>query len=105
MQGDGTSILMKLAEKVRNKYPQARVWLFGSHARGTATKESDLDICVVLPEVHPDDRLAVSDMAWEIGFDCDVHVSTIVVSEKDFEEGPVSSSPLVETIRTEGIAA
>ncbi len=103
MQSD--HILRGLAEKVRQKYPHARIWLFGSHARGTATEESDLDICVVLPEVHPVDRLAVSDMAWEVGFAYDLHVSTIVVSEKDFEEGPVSSSPLVETIRSEGIAA
>lgn len=105
MQNDHIAILRRLAEKVRQKYPRARIWLFGSHARGTATEESDLDICVVLPEVYPDDRFAVSDMAWQIGFAFDLHVSTIVISEKDFEEGPISSSPLVETIRSEGIAA
>lgn len=105
MQNEHITILPELAEKMRQEYPCSRIWGFGSHARGTATDESDLDICVVLPEVHPADRLAVSDMAWEVGFAHDLHISTIVLSEKDFEQGPVSASPLVGTIRSQGIAA
>lgn len=98
-------ILKTFAEKVRVVYPDARIWAFGSYARDTATGESDLDICVVIPGLRPDDRLAVSDMAWEIGFNHDLHLSTIVVSEDDFERGPVSASPLINAIRSEGIAA
>jgi DNA polymerase sigma len=105
MREEQKKILKEFAGKVREVYPHARIWAFGSYARDTAIRESDLDICVVIPRLQPDDRLAVSDMAWEIGFNHDLHLSTVVVSEDDFERGPVSSSPLLEAVRSEGIAA
>lgn len=105
MREEQRNILRKFAKKVRNKYPTARIWAFGSYARETATAESDLDICVVLPQMHAEDRLTVSDIAWEVGFECDLHISTIVVSDRDFEHGPLSASPLLEAVRSEGIAA
>lgn len=105
MQDEQRKLLMIFAGKVRQKYPEARIWAFGSHVRGTATAESDLDICVVLPHLEPEDRISISDIAWEVGFEHDLYISTIVVSETDFEQGPVSASPLLSTIRNEGIAA
>ena len=98
-------VLQEFAEKVRHVYPEALVWAFGSHVKGTATAESDLDICVVIPRMGPDDRLAISDLAWEVGFAHDIHLSTVVISKKDFEQGPLSASPLIETIQSEGMAA
>jgi len=98
-------ILQKFALKVRQAYPNARIWAFGSHVRGVATPDSDLDIFVVLPQMEPHDRFVVSDIAWEVGFAHDLHLSTVVVSEKDFEQGPVSVSPLVDAVRKEGVAA
>ena len=52
-----TEALNKFAAKVRSKYPEAKIRAFGSYARGTATEESDLDICVVLVKSRPEDRL------------------------------------------------
>ena len=66
MRSNYLQILKEFAEKVQTRYPKARIWLFGSYARGTATKESDLDVCVVLQRFEPEDRLEISDMAWEI---------------------------------------
>jgi predicted nucleotidyltransferase len=105
MRNEQRKILEKFAKKIREVYPDARIWAFGSYAGDTATKESDLDICVVLPLLSPDDRLTVSDIAWEVGFHHDLHLSTIVVSERDFEQGPISASPLLDAVRNKGIAA
>jgi predicted nucleotidyltransferase len=105
MQKEKLRILREFADRVRVVYPKALVWAFGSYARGTATAESDLDICVVIAEMMPDDRLAISDIAWEVGFAHDLHISTVVISKKNFEEGPMSDSPLLEAIRTEGLVA
>lgn len=79
-------ILRKFAEQVRRIYPKSRIWAFGSFLRNTGTAESDLDICVVLPQLGPEDRFAVSDIAWEVGFENDIHLSTVVFSEKEFEQ-------------------
>ena len=95
----------EFADKIRNRYPGAIILAFGSHAKGTATPESDLDICVVLPKMEPDDRIAISDIAWETGLNHDLHLSTVVVSQKDFEHGPLSVSPFIEAVRNEGVAA
>jgi predicted nucleotidyltransferase len=104
MQKEQVKILNEFAKKVRNVYPKALICAFGSYIRGTETAESDLDICVVLPEMRPDDRSTISDLAWEVGFNYDLHLSTVVFSKKDFEQGPVSASPLIEAIRSEGLA-
>lgn len=105
MQKKYRMILQKFAEKVRGEYPLARIWAFGSYTRDTATSESDLDTCIVLPRMQENDRFAISDIAWEVGFEHELHISTIVVSEKDFEQGPVSASPLLNAVRSEGVAA
>ena len=98
-------ILREFAEKVRRVYPEAHIRAYGSYTRGTATPESDLDVCVVLKQFRPDDRILISDLAWEVGFDNEVFISTIVISEKEYEQGPLSDSPLIESIRTDGVAA
>jgi len=98
-------LLKKFAVKVRSKYPEARIWAFGSYPRGTATEESDLDVCVVLNELKPEDRFVISDLAWETGFEHDILISTIVIPEDEYENGPLSVSLLVELIRSEGVAA
>ncbi len=105
MHEEQFKILREFAENVRAVYPKARIWAFGSYVKDTETKESDLDVCVVIGQMTPDDRLTISDVAWEVGFAHDLHLSTIVISEKDFEQGPVSVSPLLDAVRNEGIAA
>jgi len=98
-------ILKKFAAKVRAVYPEARIMGFGSYPRGTAGKESDLDVCVVLKAFKPEDRFVISDLAWDVGFDYDILISTIVISEYEYENGAISTSPLIESIRSEGVAA
>jgi predicted nucleotidyltransferase len=98
-------ILLEFAEHVRAVEPQAAVWAFGSRARGTAHPESDFDLCVVVPELGVPLRRAIRDITWEIGFERDRVLTTVVLSRHDFENGPMSASTLVANIRREGTAA
>ncbi|HBF34438.1 TPA: nucleotidyltransferase domain-containing protein, partial [Candidatus Sumerlaeota bacterium] len=91
------TVLSEFAAQVRRTFPAARIWAFGSRTRGEATWESDLDVCVVLETVDAETRREISDLAWEIGFDHDVVVSSILFSRDMFEQGPASASPLVHT--------
>jgi len=50
-------------------------------------------------------RRRISDIAWEIGFERDRLISTVVFSKDQFEQGPASASPLVKSIQSEGVAA
>ncbi|HAO21813.1 MAG TPA: nucleotidyltransferase domain-containing protein, partial [Desulfobacteraceae bacterium] len=47
MTKEDSSILSVFASSVRNRYPEARIWAFGSRVTGSYTHESDLDVCVV----------------------------------------------------------
>jgi predicted nucleotidyltransferase len=97
--------LEAFANRLRRRFPRAEVRAFGSRARGEGKTDSDLDVCVVLERVNPDVRAEVSDIAWEIGFDRDVVISTVVFSRQQFLHGPCSVSPLVGAIREQGVAA
>ena len=41
-------ILKEFSAKVREQFPEAQIWAFGSQVRGDAQPDSDLDICAVV---------------------------------------------------------
>jgi len=98
-------ILNGFADRVRRQYPEARIWAFGSRARGDAEEGSDLDVCIVLPSVNRKMRETIREVAWEVGFDNNFVVTTVILNEEQFENGPMSESTLVENILHEGVAA
>ena len=73
-------------------------------ARADADPDSDMDVLVVLDEPRtPEVRDAVSDCAWEAGFDAGVVVVPIVVSLDHWKNGPERSSLLAMAVREEGV--
>lgn len=98
-------ILDIFASRIRQHFPNARIWAFGSRARGDAGKDSDLDICVVVPQLDTNTSELISYIAWDIGFEHEIFISTIKYSQEQFERGPCSVSPIVKSILREGILA
>ncbi|PKN25391.1 MAG: nucleotidyltransferase domain-containing protein [Deltaproteobacteria bacterium HGW-Deltaproteobacteria-21] len=98
-------IVTLFSARIRERFPGARIWAFGSRAKGFATDESDLDVCVVVDTLDEEKDQQILKIAWEVGFENDVVISTVTYSKQDFEEGPCSESPLVQTILDAGVAA
>jgi predicted nucleotidyltransferase len=98
-------ILNEFSACVRERFPDADIWAFGSRARGNASWDSDFDICIVLSQVDPNVDRWIRDIAWEIGFENDRIITTVLISKEQFEHGPMSESTLVENILREGISA
>jgi len=98
-------ILAEFSERIRRVLPGAKIWAFGSRARGVATWESDLDTCIVLDRVDETIDRQIRDIAWEVGFENDRVITTVVFDSAQFERGPMSESTLVANILHEGIAA
>lgn len=80
------------------KIPFDRIVVFGSHARGTSTKNSDIDVCVVSPSFGADYHQALVSLlsaAIDIEGDLDVvpYTPTDLADRYD---------PLASEIRTYG---
>lgn len=99
------NILAEFSERIRRIFPGAKIWAFGSRARGVATWESDFDTCIVLDRVNDAIGRQIRDIAWEVGFEHDRVITTIVLDSDQFEKGPMSESTLVGNILQEGVAA
>jgi predicted nucleotidyltransferase len=54
-----TALLAAMTDRIVRDFQPVRILLFGSHARGEAGPESDVDLLVVLPEVADKRQAAV----------------------------------------------
>jgi len=77
--------------------------VFGSRARGNAAPDSDLDVFIDLEETTPELRLRISEIAWEVGFDMDRVISTVVATRSELEQGAMGANSLVLNVQREGV--
>ena len=77
--------------------------VFGSRARGYAAPDSDLDIFIELEETTPELRQRISEIAWEVGFEMDRVISTVVTTRAELEHGAMGANPLVLNVEQEGV--
>lgn len=76
--------IAKAVELLRRAAPGAKVILFGSHARGTAHDDSDLDFLVVEPELRARraEMVRLRDALRPLHVPADV----LVVSQRSFDD-------------------
>jgi len=99
------SVFNEFKHRVYQQFPDAEIIAFGSRARGDASIDSDFDVCVVLNHSDAAVKDLISDIAWEIGFENDCIITTVIMDNYQFKEGPMSASSLVKNIIKEGVHA
>lgn len=78
------------------------VILYGSHARGEATPESDIDLVIVLDDFQDAERELerMSPIASELSLQHDVLISLLVMRAWEYGQ---RNTPLLLNVRREGI--
>jgi len=95
-------LLEEISTSITAKYPDAQVILFGSYARGDYTKDSDLDICVLVPEIIGR-RLDMNvDISCSVREGFPLPFDLVLYTYDEFEEYAKSKSRLQYKIKQEG---
>jgi len=78
--------------------PNATVYLYGSYSKGTAHKDSDIDVAVVIPRLPDDmDWLTVSSSLWGATREVNTLIEPVLMED-------CHPSPLYEDVMRTGIA-
>jgi predicted nucleotidyltransferase len=97
-------IIRLIKSRISRKDSGAEVILFGSHARGDATSNSDWDILILLQNAMVDRNLEKEyrEELFEVELETGEPISTLVFSKTDWENRH-SATPLYRNIKREGI--
>lgn len=80
--------------------PVSKILLYGSYARGTAHKDSDIDVCVI-SKAFGKDRLQERFFLFHKAPQIDARIEPVPFSLEDYRRNKIS--PLLHQIRKEGV--
>lgn len=70
--------------------------------RGKQLRNSYLDVFIEVPALTSQLRRSISEAAWEVGFEKDVVISTLVATPFDIQYGLFGANPILKKIEEEG---
>ena len=81
------TIARAYADAVRNVMNPSGVFLYGSQSKGTATRDSDIDIAVVVDQL-PGDYLESLSLLWKLTRSVSEELEPVLLSTRDRERIP-----------------
>ncbi|MEN6335094.1 MAG: nucleotidyltransferase domain-containing protein [Phycisphaerales bacterium] len=102
---DRDALLAQVKEAVLGIEPSAEVILYGSRARGDSNEDSDWDFLILVDGRVDDDRVdAIRHGLYEIEWESDQVLSSIVRSREQWNSRPLSDTPFHRNVELERIA-
>ena len=102
-----TIAIQKLKQSLEQVYGSrlVRFIIFGSYARGKASKESDIDVFITLKGHVPwQTEEVIFNLAYDVGLEYDAVFDIKVFSEEDVQNTIMGRTPFVEQVLAEGIS-
>ena len=96
--------LDQLVTELKRFWPGSKGKVFGSKVKGTSDEESDLDILILLPnDVTKEIRRQIIHRAFDINLTFGTNISTLIMSEKEWNSDLFSFLPIHSFIEEEGV--
>jgi predicted nucleotidyltransferase len=97
-------ILKMIGDLAMSKYPDSEIYLYGSRARGTATKRSDWDLLILLntKKISFEIETRLMDDFYELELETGEIFSPLVYSKTDWTKNH-SLTSLFQNIQKEGL--
>lgn len=96
-QAKALTVAREYAAAVRNIMDTRAIFLYGSQANGTAGKDSDIDIAVIVDDL-PGDYLKTMATLWKLTRSVAQEIEPVLLTAKD------DASGFLSTVRHTGIA-
>lgn len=98
------NILLKIKALVYLTEPTATVILYGSQARGTSNKQSDIDILILVDndKITYSDEQRIKYPIYDLEFETGKIISPIIISRNDWETRH-KITPFYKNIQKEGV--
>jgi len=93
-------ITRKYVKRLKDKaIPIKTVILFGSQARGTAGKESDIDLLVVVEKIDKNIRETIIDEAYNMSLEDDVDLIVLPCDDSEFNSPLFKADFFIKTFK------
>lgn len=102
-KADLHELLREVAVSIKSVHPDSTVILFGSFARGEQNDDSDLDICVLVPEITYRRADMAVNAACSIRRGFPLPIDVLLYTYDEFEKYSQSRSRLQYIIKNEGV--
>lgn len=97
-------IIAEIKRRIKETEPDARVFLYGSYARGDANKESDIDLLILVDknQIDYNEEMKIESPLYRLGFETGLIISPLVKTKNNWEKN-FFFTPLYYNIKREGI--
>ena len=105
LRADEKSAVQEFAKVLSERFGSMvkEIILFGSKARKSGDKESDIDILIVLTDLSWEIKKSISELAAEENLKHNVLISTVRYDVTTWENPVIKASPFGKSVREEGI--
>lgn len=100
---DSSDILKEIKRIVLEQYPSAKIYLYGSRAKGSASKESDWDLLILLNKstITADIERSITYPLYDLEFETGELISPMVYTENEWNT-KYRITPFYQNVMNEG---